>query len=140
METALHPRNREIDLRRVERTTLLLLLGLTGGALLLLDNRAIGAALGVGGLVSWANFRLLRLIVAGAFKERGVKRAFLVILYPLKYAALLAVVFFLIKRAEFHIAAFLVGLSVLLPALLLEVLLQGGEEGDGGVDEPPCNV
>ncbi|RMD97609.1 MAG: ATP synthase subunit I [Deltaproteobacteria bacterium] len=128
MEMVLETHN-EIDLRRVERKTLLLLVIVTGLALLLLHDRSIGVAVGIGGLISWANFRLLRLIIEGAFKEQGVRRVFLVVLYPLKYLALLGLVFFLIRKAEFNVMAFLVGLSVLLPALLLETIHKALEEG-----------
>ncbi len=138
MEMVLEAHN-EIDLRRVERKTLFLVAIGTGTALVLLRDRSIGVALGVGGLISWANFRLLRLIVEGAFRNQGIRRVFLVILYPLKYLALLALVFFLIRRAQFNVIAFLAGLSVLLPALLLEMLHKAcegrGQEADEDVEE-----
>jgi hypothetical protein len=81
----------------------------------MLPGAACGAA------IAYGNFYLIRKILAKAFScEGGLKKGF-VVQYILKFLALVAIVYLVVRSGRFDILGFLLGLS----ALILGVLLEG---------------
>lgn len=81
----------------------------------MLPGAACGAA------IAYGNFYLIRKILGKAFSgEGGLKKGF-VVQYILKFLALVAAVYLVVRSGRFDILGFLLGLS----ALVLGVLLEG---------------
>lgn len=81
----------------------------------MLPGAACGAA------IAYGNFYLIRKILGKAFSsEGGLKKGF-VVQYFLKFLALVAIVYLVVRSGRFDILGFLLGLS----ALILGVLLEG---------------
>jgi hypothetical protein len=81
----------------------------------MLPGAACGAA------IAYGNFYLIRKILGKAFSaEGGLKKGF-VVQYLLKFLALVAAVYLVVRSGRFDVLGFLLGLS----ALILGVLLEG---------------
>ena len=73
-----------------------------------------------GAAVAYGNFWLIRRILGKAFSvEGGIRKGF-VVQYVLKFLALVAVVYLVIRSGRFDILGFLLGLSALFFGVLLE--------------------
>jgi hypothetical protein len=82
-----------------------------------------GALCGAG--LAWLNFRFLRAILGKAFAEGGAERKRFAVQYLLKFLGYAALVFLAVRSGWFDVGGFLVGLSSLVAALLLEGLFKG---------------
>ncbi len=80
----------------------------------MLPGAACGAA------IAFGNFYLIRKILEKAFSGGTVRKAF-VVSYVVKFLALVAVVYLVIRSGWFDVLGFLIGLS----SLFLGVLLEG---------------
>ncbi len=81
----------------------------------MLPGAACGAA------IAYGNFYLIRKILGKAFSVEGEVGKGFVVQYVLKFLALVAVVYIVIRSGRFDLLGFLLGLS----ALILGVLLEG---------------
>jgi hypothetical protein len=105
--------------RSLERKILLsgvvILIGIAiVGRYRMLPGAACGAA------IAYANFYMIRKILGKAFSvEGGVKKGF-VVQYVLKFLALVAAVYLVVRSGRFDILGFLLGLSALFFGVLLE--------------------
>ncbi len=80
----------------------------------MLPGAACGAA------VAYGNFCLIRRILGKAFSvEGGIRKGF-VVQYVLKFLALVAVVYLVVRSGRFDVLGFLLGLSALFFGVLLE--------------------
>lgn len=80
----------------------------------MLPGAACGAA------VAYGNFWLIRRILGKAFSvEGGIRKGF-VVQYVLKFLALVAVVYLVVRSGRFDVLGFLLGLSALFFGVLLE--------------------
>ena len=80
----------------------------------MLPGAACGAA------IAYGNFYLIRKILERAFSvQGGVKKGF-VVQYVLKFLALVAAVFLVVRSGRFDILGFLLGLSALVFGVLIE--------------------
>jgi hypothetical protein len=114
----------ESVVRSLERS--ILLCGAVAVALLLLLSRRAmvpGALCGVA--LAWLNFRFLRAILGKAFAEGGAARKRFAVQYVLKFLGYAALVYLAVASGWFSVGGFLVGLSSLVAAFLLEGLLKG---------------
>lgn len=114
----------EAVVRSLERT--ILLCGAAAVAFLLLLRRPAmvpGAVCGIA--LAWLNFRFLRAILGKAFAEGAPARKRFALQYVLKFLAYAALVFLAVRSGWFSVGGFLVGLSSLVAAFLLEGLLKG---------------
>jgi hypothetical protein len=84
------------------------------GQFRMLPGAACGAA------IAYGNFFLIRKILERAFSvQGGVKKGF-VVQYVLKFLALVAAVFLVVRSGRFDILGFLLGLSALVFGVLIE--------------------
>ena len=73
-----------------------------------------------GGAIAYGNFYMIRRILAKAFSaEGGLKKGF-VVQYVLKFLALVAAVYLVVRSGRFDVLGFLFGLSALVSGVLLE--------------------
>ena len=73
-----------------------------------------------GGAIAYGNFYLIRKILGRAFSiEGGVRKGF-VVQYVLKFLALVAAVYIVVRSGRFDLLGFLLGLSALIFGVLLE--------------------
>lgn len=73
-----------------------------------------------GAAVAYGNFWLIRRILGKAFSvEGGIRKGF-VVQYVLKFLALVAVVYLVVRSGRFDVLGFLLGLSALFFGVLLE--------------------
>lgn len=93
-------------LTAIERRNLKLLLVMLIASGLFLSP-PLSASLALGGAISVANFRGLRLIIERAMRGKPI----LLMALFLKFFALLGLLFFIIKYIDIHKAAFVIGLS-----------------------------
>jgi len=105
--------------RSLERKILLcagvILAGITiVGRYGMLPGAACGAA------IAYGNFYLIRKILGKAFSVEGVVGKGFVVQYVLKFLALVAVVYLVVRSGRFDLLGFLLGLSALVFGVLLE--------------------
>ncbi len=87
----------------------------------MLPGAACGAA------IAYGNFYLIRKILGKAFSVEGeVKKGF-VVQYVLKFLALVAAVYVVVRSGRFDLLGFLLGLSALVFGVLLEGVTRGVE-------------
>ncbi|HEY8369561.1 MAG TPA: ATP synthase subunit I [Thermodesulfobacteriota bacterium] len=115
----------------LERTIVVVGLVLTAASLAW-RSVPVTAGVGVGALAMWLNFRWLRRIVARALAEaaaaaeeaegrgRGVVAARLAVEFVLKFGALVALVYLLVRRTGVDPIGLLVGLSTVFIATVVE--------------------
>jgi hypothetical protein len=105
--------------RSLERKILLSGVVILAGIAIVGQYRMLpGAACGAA--IAYANFYLIRKILGKAFSiEGGVKKGF-VVQYVLKFLALVAAVYLVIRSGRFDLLGFLLGLSALFFGVLLE--------------------
>ncbi len=120
------PEDAAPPLRSVERKILLCGLLVLGGIALagrfgMLPGAALGAAL------AYANFVLIRVILEKAFAGGGSVGKGFVVQYVLKFLALAAVVWLVVRSGWFDLVGFLAGLSSLFLGVLLEGLTKSVE-------------
>lgn len=113
------------SLRSAERKILLsaamILAGVAlAGRFRMLPGVAVGAA------IAYGNFFLIRKILEKAFSGGGSIRKGFLLQYVLKFLALVAVVYLVIRSGWFDALGFLVGLSCLFLGILLEGLARAG--------------
>lgn len=116
-----------LTLKPLERKVLLAGALVLGGIALagrygMLPGAAAGAAIAYGNLV------LVRRILSRAFPEGGAVRKAPFAQYALKFLALAALVYLVVRSGRFDMLGFLLGLS----SLFLGVLLEGTIRGAGG--------
>ncbi len=114
------------QLRSVERKILLcglIVLGVIAlsGRFGMLPGAALGAAL------AYANFILIRVILEKAFAGGGSVNKGFVVQYVLKFLALAAAVWLIVRSGRFDLLGFLAGLSSLFLGVLLEGLAKSVE-------------
>ncbi len=114
------------QLRSVERKILLcglIVLGVIAlsGRFGMLPGAALGAAL------AYANFILIRVILEKAFAGGGSVNKGFVVQYILKFLALAAAVWLIVRSGRFDLVGFLAGLSSLFLGVLLEGLAKSVE-------------
>jgi hypothetical protein len=122
---------RHVSIDRISKTTLVLTVALA----LLCAATGIGNAASVafGGAVSWANLRLIRLLVSRLMTPDAPGRQ-LSSLVTIKFVLLLAVVAVALKRLPIDAVWFLIGGGSLFIAIVLDALLLG-EPAPLGEDE-----
>ena len=113
------------SLRSAERKILLsaamILAGVAlAGRFRMLPGVAVGAA------IAYGNFFLIRKILEKAFSGGGSIRKGFLLQYVLKFLALVAVVYLVIRSGWFDALGFLLGLSSLFLGILLEGLARAG--------------
>ncbi len=126
-----------ISLRSLERTIVAV-----GGAFTLASlfwwSATVTAGVGIGAAAMWLNFRWLRRIVAGALGQAagaaGGADAHLVGLrlaveFVVKFGALVALVYVLVRHTAVDVVGLLVGLSTVVVAVLVEFLRGGSLRG-----------
>lgn len=118
---------RVVRIERIEKTMVFLTAAL---ALLCLVSRTGDAiSLAVGGAVSFANLRLIRMLVSRlmtpAAAGRGMAR-----LVTIKFLLLLTVLAVALQRLPIDMASFLVGAGLLFAAIVLEAVLLGERAPD----------
>jgi hypothetical protein len=105
--------------QRIERLAALLVAIVTLASLVLRDHRiTLGVALG--GAVAVLNFWGLRRILQGIVRAQGRKQALLGLLLSLKFGALAAALYLVIRVAPVHPIALLVGISTVVIAIFVE--------------------
>ena len=92
-----------------------------GGKYRMLPGAACGAA------IAYGNFFLIRKILGKAFSAEGGIRKGFVVQYVLKFLALVAAVYFVVRSGRFDVLGFLLGLSSLFFGVLLEGLSRAVE-------------
>ena len=112
------------SLRSAERKILLsaamVLAGVAlAGRFRMLPGVAVGAA------IAYGNFFLIRKILEKAFSGGSIRKGFL-LQYVLKFLALVAVVYLVVRSGWFDALGFLIGLSCLFLGILLEGLARAG--------------
>ena len=108
--------------RRIEIVNLLLVLAGTMSFFYLRDWREVGSFL-AGGLLNVANLRLLSLIVGGLTGQRMVSRRKLIAQALLKFGGVLGILAFLMLVVRPEPVAFLLGLSTVVAAIVIEGIL-----------------
>ena len=113
------------SLRSAERKILLsaamVLAGVAlAGRFRMLPGVAVGAA------IAYGNFFLIRKILEKAFSGGGSIRKGFLLQYVLKFLALVAVVYLVVRSGWFDALGFLIGLSCLFLGILLEGLARAG--------------
>lgn len=73
-----------------------------------------------GGALAYGNFYLIRRILGRAFSVSGGIRKGFVVQYVLKFLALVAAVYLVVRSGRFDLLGFLLGLSALVMGVLLE--------------------
>lgn len=116
------PEGAPLSVRSLERKILLAAGALLGGIALwgrweMLPGAAVGAA------VAWVNFFLIRKILEKAFGGGTVGKGFAV-QYVLKFLALVAVVYLVVRSGRFDVAGFLIGLSALFLGVAAEAAVR----------------
>lgn len=105
---------------RIERLSLLLVAVATLLSLLLQD-RAISLGVGIGGALAALNFfalgRIMQSILRG---DNARKQAVMAILLTLKFAAIAATIYMIIKFVPINAVAFLAGISVVVLSIFVE--------------------
>lgn len=123
---------RSIKVDRIEKTTVFLTVALASLSLATGIGDALSIA--VGGLVSWINLRLIRLLVSRLMTP-GVAGQSFSRLVTIKLLLLIALVAVALKRLPIDAVWFLIGGGALFAAIVLEVLLLG-EKVSEPVEEP----
>lgn len=120
----------ETQVKRIERTALLLVVVATAVSVVFWDWRIVlGVALG-GGLAA-LNFHVLRRIMQSLFKSSGAKpqqQAALGVVLMLKFAVLGTIIFLVIRFVPVNMVALMAGISVVVAAIFIEgicTLLRG---------------
>lgn len=105
--------------RSIERKVLLSGIVILAGIVVVGKYRMLpGAACGAA--IAYANFYMMRKILGTAFSAiGGVKKGF-VVQYILKFLALVAAVYLVVRSGRFDVLGFLLGLSALVFGVLLE--------------------
>ncbi|HEY5995793.1 MAG TPA: ATP synthase subunit I [Candidatus Deferrimicrobiaceae bacterium] len=122
-----------LSIRPVERKILLCAAAVVAG--IALSGRfglLPGAA--VGGLIAYGNFVLIRRILEKAFSGGGTVGKGFVVQYLLKFLALAAVVYAVVRSRRFDAGGFLLGLSSLFLGVLLEGIARSFKSRQGGTD------
>jgi hypothetical protein len=117
------PREREgagiLTSRSLERKILLSGVVILAGIAIVGQYRMLPGAI-CGAAIAYANFYMIRKILGKAFSiEGGIKKGF-VVQYVLKFLALVAAVYLVVRSGRFDILGFLLGLSALFFGVLLE--------------------
>ena len=112
-------------LRSAERKILLSAAAVLAGVALfgrfrMLPGVAVGAA------IAYGNFFLIRKILEKAFSGGGSIRKGFILQYVLKFLALVAVVYLVVRSGWFDALGFLLGLSCLFLGILFEGLARAG--------------
>ncbi|MFH2012627.1 MAG: ATP synthase subunit I [Pseudomonadota bacterium] len=112
----------ESRLTSIQRNNVIILLVLTLGSIF---YRSFAVTMGVllGGCIIILNFWFLRKIIEGGFKKRDNAAAFAVS-YFFKFAALVAVIFFIIYSGIVNTLALVVGLSTVFISIALDGFIQ----------------
>ena len=84
------------------------------GRIDMLAGAAVGAA------VAYGNFFLIRRILEKAFRGGGAIRKGFIVQYVLKFLALVAAIYLIVRSGRFDAAGLLLGLSCLFLGILLE--------------------
>jgi len=121
------------SLRALERKILLcgavVLAGIAAaGRYRWLPGAACGAAIAAG------NFYLIRKIMERAFATGGTIRKSAVVQYVLKFLALAAVLWVVVRSRRFAVAGLLLGFSSLFLGILLEGAVRAVKTGQGGTE------
>ena len=113
---------RQIRIERIEKTTIFLTVALAA----LSFASGIGDALSIalGGAVSWANLRLIRMLVSRLMTPGLAGKSFSQ-LVTIKLLLLIALVAVALKRLPIDAVWFLIGGGSLFAAIVLEVLVLG---------------
>jgi hypothetical protein len=105
--------------RSLERKILLSGVVILAGIAIVGQYRMLPGAI-CGAAIAYANFYMIRKILGKAFSiEGGVKKGF-VVQYVLKFLALVAAVYLVVRSGRFDLLGFLLGLSALFFGVLLE--------------------
>lgn len=113
---------RELSVRHIERTSLVLV-GLATLVSLLLWERSVVLGVAVGGGLAALNFIALRRLLQGLFHSSGTtpqKQALLGILLTLKFGLLATAIFLIIKFVPVSPVALLVGISLVVLSIFVE--------------------
>ncbi|HWP35104.1 MAG TPA: ATP synthase subunit I [Thermodesulfobacteriota bacterium] len=133
--------SREASLRSLERTVVAVGAALIAGSLLW-RSPATTAGVAIGAAAMWLNFRWLRRIVSSLLAQAagreagaeagagGLAAARLATELVVKFAALVALVYLVVRRTGVDPVGLLVGLSTVPVAVVVE-LLRGGPRGRG---------
>lgn len=125
---------RVVRIESIEKTTVFLTAALALLCLVTKAGDALSAALG--GAVSFANLRLIRMLVSRLIAPDGAGRG-LSRLVTIKFLLLLTVLAVALQRLPIDMASFLVGAGTLFAAIVLEAVLIGQPvpEEEPGADE-----
>ncbi len=105
--------------RSIERKILLSGIAILAGIVVVGRYRMLpGAACGAA--IAFANFYMIRKILGKAFSGYGGAKKGFVVQYVLKFLALVAAVYLVIRSGRFDVLGFLLGLSALVFGVLLE--------------------
>jgi hypothetical protein len=110
-----------LSLRPVERK-ILLMAAVVLGAIALLGRFEMLPGAACGAAIAYGNFFLIRKILEKAFSGGGSLGKGFAVRYVLKFLALVAVVYLVIRSGKFDTLGFLLGLSALFLGILLEGL------------------
>lgn len=133
-----------MSVRSLERTIVAVGVALTLGSLFW-RSAAVTAGVGIGAAAMWLNFRWLCRIVSGALAQAagsgaaersgGFAGVRLAVEFVVKFGALGALVYLLVRRTGVDVVGLLVGLSTVVVAVFIEVLRSGSRGGD---ETPPA--
>jgi len=105
---------------RIERLSLLLV-ALATLLSLIIQDRSISLGVGIGGALATFNFYALRRIMQSIFEAKNPRRqAVMAILLTLKFAAIAASIYLILKFIPINAVALLVGISVVVLAIFVE--------------------
>ncbi len=118
-----------ISLGRIEITNLVLSV-LAGALLWLLWGPARGLAAAAGGLLVAASLRTVA-VVMGRILAPGRKGLWPAVIFWLKYTLVIAAVGVLVLKFEIDIPGFLVGVSLMVPAIVFEAVRSWAAREEG---------
>ncbi len=122
---------RVVRIERIERTLVFLTFALA--LLCLLSKTGDSVSVAAGGAVSFANLRLIRMLVSRLMSPDAAGRG-LARLVTIKFLLLLAVLAVSLQRLPIDMASFLVGAGLLFAAIVLEAVLLGEPVPDADPD------
>ncbi len=132
-----------MDVRSLEQTIVAVGVALTLGSLFW-RSAAVTAGVGIGAAAMWLNFRWLCRIVTGALagaagrgaaeEGGGFAGVRLAVEFVVKFGALVALIYLLVRRTGVDVGGLLVGLSTVVVAVFIEVVRSGSRGGD---EAPP---
>jgi hypothetical protein len=125
---------RQVQVERIAKTTIFLTVALA--ALSFVTGIGDALSIALGGAVSWANLRLIRMLVSRLMTPGLAGKSFSQ-LVTIKLLLLIALVAVALKRLPIDAVWFLIGGGALFAAIVLEVLVLGEriEEPEGQASE-----